>query len=177
MRRRAATDPGAALGVLAASGRAPAFVRAASASVGTGLAVFQWVPCAFVGAHVAHLDADLADHPGKFAVACHGGRRKAAYLSAVHVERDTARQRGGIAFPQAGRSAMVAGGRADVAGLDTGFAMQGLRRHEVSPVSGGRGRLSCLNCLSCLSRLSEIVTWFIGKSDLFSVCSAAAVAI
>ena len=76
---------------------------------------------ALFGAGVAHVGALQAQRCCEAAAAGHEGCGGAADLGAIHIQGDTVRHHLYIVFLQAGGAAVVAGGRASVAGLDAGF--------------------------------------------------------
>ena len=72
-------------------GHLAALVGAATACLGTLLAMLHLVPGAFLTAFLADLGARRTDGLGRLACTAHGRGRELADLGAVDVERDAAR--------------------------------------------------------------------------------------
>lgn len=109
--------------LLAAPAHAPAFVRTTAARMRTFLAMRHLVLAAFITACVADFGACLADQRGEFTAARHVGCCAAAYLRAVHVERDATRHHLDVIFLQAGSGAKIACVGACIASFNTRFIL------------------------------------------------------
>ena len=75
------------------------------------------VLAAFLAASLAYIGAGFAHCRSEFAAAAHEGGSRAAYLRAIHIERDATRHHFHVLFLQAGSGAMIAGNRAGVTGV------------------------------------------------------------
>ena len=94
-------------------------MRAASAGLSAFTAVILVMLLALVGAGLADLRACGADCVGKLAASTHETGRIAADRRTVNVQGDASRHHLHVLFVQAGRDAVITGGSAFVAGIDT----------------------------------------------------------
>src|SRR4051812_48211171 len=98
-------------------GAAPASLGALTAMV--HLAVLR----AFLGARLADRCTAFADIAGALTAARHICSRQAANLCAIDIQRNAARHALHIRFTEAGGSAMAAGFRTGIAGIDAGLKL------------------------------------------------------
>lgn len=123
-------------------GHAAALFGATAAGLGAFPAMLHGgVLLALLRAGLAHVGAGLTDRSGELAAAGHVARGKPADGRAIHVELDAARKHLDVLLPQAGGSAMVAGDRATVAGIDAGLELL-LMWHRSSENRAGRKKWS-----------------------------------
>jgi hypothetical protein len=111
-------------------GHAAAFLRAAAADFGAGLAVCGRMFGAFTAAGIADLGTQGAYRFGKLAASCHEGGGETADVGAVQIELNTAQHHLHLVFLQARRSTMAAGGGTLITGIYTGLEL--LMRHRCS---------------------------------------------
>jgi hypothetical protein len=102
---------------------AAAFIRAATAGLGTFLAVLGLVLAAFLAACLAHICACLADGCRELAAAAHVSGGRTADLGTIHIEGNAACHHFDVLLLQARSGAMVAGDCAGVAGTDAGLKL------------------------------------------------------